>query len=160
VCYGGEFGPDLEELARFHGLTNERLIDLHTKPAYSVYMLGFAPGFPYLAGLHRQLHTPRRSSPRKCRWKRRHRWGADGCIRWRLRADGTSSAEHRSRCFDRTITSRVYSSRRSVALPTRRRSRVQCADSWEATLNIEVIKPDCSARFKIAGGMAFNISAY
>jgi inhibitor of KinA len=64
VCYGGEFGPDLEELARFHGLTNQQLIDLHTEPAYSVYMLGFAPGFPYLAGLHRQLHTPRRSSPR------------------------------------------------------------------------------------------------
>jgi inhibitor of KinA len=64
VCYGGEFGPDLEELACVHGLTRQRLIDLHTQPAYSVYMLGFAPGFPYLGGLHRQLHTPRRSSPR------------------------------------------------------------------------------------------------
>jgi inhibitor of KinA len=64
VCYGGEFGPDLEELARFHGLTQQQLIDLHTEPAYSVYMLGFAPGFPYLGGLHRKLHTPRRSSPR------------------------------------------------------------------------------------------------
>jgi inhibitor of KinA len=64
VCYGGEFGPDLEELARFHGLTKRRLIELHSEPAYSVYMLGFAPGFPYLGGLHRQLHTPRRSSPR------------------------------------------------------------------------------------------------
>lgn len=64
VCYGGTFGPDLEDLAHQRGLTEQAFIDLHAKHSYSVYMLGFAPGFAYLGGLDRQLHTARRSSPR------------------------------------------------------------------------------------------------
>jgi inhibitor of KinA len=64
VCYGGAFGEDLEELARLHDLTPERVVELHTAPAYFVGMLGFAPGFPYLAGLDRRLVTARRSTPR------------------------------------------------------------------------------------------------
>jgi inhibitor of KinA len=64
VCYGGEFGEDLEELARQHEVTPDRVVELHTAASYFVGMLGFAPGFPYLAGLDRRLVTARRSTPR------------------------------------------------------------------------------------------------
>ena len=64
VLYGGEAGPDLEELARHHGLTPEEVVRLHTAGDYLVYMLGFAPGFPYLGGLDERLATPRRATPR------------------------------------------------------------------------------------------------
>ena len=65
VCYGGELGPDLEEVAAFHGLTAERVVELHCAPVYYVYMIGFAPGQPYLGGLDERLITPRREDPRK-----------------------------------------------------------------------------------------------
>jgi inhibitor of KinA len=64
VCYGGEYGPDLEEVAAFHGLTADQAVELHAGTDYSVYMIGFAPGFPYLGGLDKRLHTPRRAAPR------------------------------------------------------------------------------------------------
>ncbi|MDN5363800.1 MAG: inhibitor of KinA [Eubacteriales bacterium] len=64
VCYGGEFGPDLEFVATYHGLRPEEVIALHTGTGYRVYMLGFVPGFPYLGKLPARLVTPRRSSPR------------------------------------------------------------------------------------------------
>src|SRR5690348_8840021 len=64
VCYGGEFGPDLDELARNVGLDAEEVIARHTGGIYRVAMLGFAPGFPYLFGLDPALHAPRRTSPR------------------------------------------------------------------------------------------------
>jgi inhibitor of KinA len=64
VCYGGEHGADLESLAEAHGLTVETVIELHSAPLYRVQMLGFAPGFAYLAGLDAKLVTPRRSNPR------------------------------------------------------------------------------------------------
>src|SRR5690348_14665222 len=64
VCYGGEFGPDLEEVAQRHAITSNEAVRLHSEAAYSVYMLGFAPGFAYLGGLPPQLATPRRDEPR------------------------------------------------------------------------------------------------
>jgi inhibitor of KinA len=64
VCYGGEYGEDLEPLAREHGIPPSQVVELHTGPTYFVGMLGFAPGFPYLAGLDPRLVTPRRSTPR------------------------------------------------------------------------------------------------
>ncbi len=64
VCYGGEYGEDLEPLAREHGITPAQVVELHTASTYFVGMLGFAPGFPYLAGLDARLVTPRRSTPR------------------------------------------------------------------------------------------------
>jgi inhibitor of KinA len=64
VCYGGELGPDLEAVARHTGLTPAEVIARHTDPDYLVYMLGFAPGFPYLGGLDARLATPRRAEPR------------------------------------------------------------------------------------------------
>ncbi|MCI4170798.1 carboxyltransferase domain-containing protein, partial [Bacillus spizizenii] len=44
VCYGGEFGPDLDEVAKINQLSQEEVIDIHTHGEYVVYMLGFAPG--------------------------------------------------------------------------------------------------------------------
>lgn len=64
VLYGGEAGMDLEAVASYHGLTTDEVIRIHSEPAYRVYMLGFAPGFPYLGGLDPRLHTPRLESPR------------------------------------------------------------------------------------------------
>ncbi len=64
VCYGGDFGPDLEEVAAWHRLTAEQVIRRHSRPVYRVYFLGFLPGFAYLGDLPRSLETPRRSSPR------------------------------------------------------------------------------------------------
>jgi len=65
VSYGGEDGPDLEEVCRYHGLSAKEVIALHTAPLYTVYMIGFTPGFPYLGGLDPRLITPRRTTPRK-----------------------------------------------------------------------------------------------
>jgi KipI family sensor histidine kinase inhibitor len=64
VCYGGEFGPDLAEVAEQAGLNPVRAIALHQGGDYRVQAIGFAPGFPYLSGLPAALHTPRRASPR------------------------------------------------------------------------------------------------
>jgi inhibitor of KinA len=63
VCYEEGFAPDIEYLATFHGLTVFEVIRLHTKPIYTVFFLGFLPGFPYLGILPSELHTPRRQSP-------------------------------------------------------------------------------------------------
>ncbi|HTS54751.1 MAG TPA: 5-oxoprolinase subunit PxpB [Burkholderiales bacterium] len=64
VCYGGEFGEDLEAVAQAHGLTGAEVIALHSAPVYRVQMLGFAPGFAYLVGLDARLATPRKATPR------------------------------------------------------------------------------------------------
>ena len=64
VCYGGSYGPDLDELARQHGLTADDVVARHSGATYNVYMLGFAPGFAYLGGLPPELATPRRAEPR------------------------------------------------------------------------------------------------
>jgi len=65
VCYGGEFGPDLEDVARHTGLTPRQVVELHASATYIVYFLGFSPGFPYLGGLSPKLATPRLPTPRK-----------------------------------------------------------------------------------------------
>ncbi|SFK17717.1 inhibitor of KinA [Brevibacillus centrosporus] len=64
VCYGGECGPDLEGVAKHSGLAPEEVIRIHSEQQYLVYMIGFAPGFPYLGGLDERIATPRRSTPR------------------------------------------------------------------------------------------------
>lgn len=64
VCYGGEFGEDLADVAAHNGLTEEEVIKLHSGRDYPIYMLGFLPGFPYLGGMDERLCTPRLSSPR------------------------------------------------------------------------------------------------
>jgi inhibitor of KinA len=65
VHYGGEHGPDLLDLATLHGLTPDRVIELHSAASYIVYFVGFVPGFAYLGGLPSELATPRLQSPRK-----------------------------------------------------------------------------------------------
>ena len=65
VRYGGECGPDLEDVARHCGLTAERVVELHAAAEYVVYFVGFSTCFPYLGGLPAQLATPRLSAPRK-----------------------------------------------------------------------------------------------
>jgi inhibitor of KinA len=64
VCYGGEFGPDLGLVAKQAKLTPEEVIKRHSKAEYLVYLIGFAPGFPYLGGLPKELATPRHAKPR------------------------------------------------------------------------------------------------
>ena len=64
VCYGGEFGPDLDEVAEHARLSASEVTALHGAADYRVAMLGFAPGFPYLLGLDTRLVTPRRANPR------------------------------------------------------------------------------------------------
>ncbi len=65
TCYGGEFGPDLNELASSHGMTPNQVVELHASATYVVYFLGFVPGFAYLGGLPESLATPRLDSPRR-----------------------------------------------------------------------------------------------
>ncbi len=65
VCYGGEFGPDLDEVAALHGMTPKKVIELHASTTYRVYFLGFVPGFAYLGELPEALVTPRLAAPRK-----------------------------------------------------------------------------------------------
>lgn len=64
VRYGGEDGPDLEEVAALHGISADEVVALHAAGEYRVHLIGFVPGFPYLGGLDARLHTPRRDSPR------------------------------------------------------------------------------------------------
>lgn len=64
VCYGGEFGPDIESFQE-NNLSSQDVIDLHSNKEYLVYMLGFMPGFPYLGGLDERLYKARLSTPRK-----------------------------------------------------------------------------------------------
>lgn len=64
VCYGGEFGPDIEHVAQSHNLTSQEVIHIHSEPEYLIYMVGFTPGFPFLGGLPEVLHTPRLKTPR------------------------------------------------------------------------------------------------
>ena len=64
VCYGGDLGPDLEDVARQHSLSVDDVVRIHADGDYLVYMVGFMPGFAYLGGLAPELVTPRRSSPR------------------------------------------------------------------------------------------------
>lgn len=65
VCYGDDFGPDIEEVAAQHNLTTQQVITLHTQATYTVYMIGFVPGFAYMGGLNEQLATPRKAIPRQ-----------------------------------------------------------------------------------------------
>jgi len=64
VIYGGEQGPDLESVARHTGMTPREVVGCHSGIDYTVYFLGFQPGFPYLGGMPEQLAMPRHGEPR------------------------------------------------------------------------------------------------
>ncbi|WP_100400859.1 5-oxoprolinase subunit PxpB [Bacillus sp. FJAT-44742] len=66
VYYGGETGPDLGNVATHNGLTPQEVIEIHSSENYLVYMIGFAPGFPYLGGMSEKISTPRLDNPRTC----------------------------------------------------------------------------------------------
>ncbi|MBI1831722.1 MAG: carboxyltransferase domain-containing protein [Planctomycetes bacterium] len=62
-CY--ELGLDFDRIEHFSGLAREEIIRLHSGQAYTVFAIGFCPGFPYLGYLHADLaKTPRLESPR------------------------------------------------------------------------------------------------
>jgi len=64
VLYGGEYGPDLVWVARYHKISPEEVIRLHTGSTYHVYGIGFAAGYAYMGSLPEELVTPRRETPR------------------------------------------------------------------------------------------------
>lgn len=64
VCYGGAFGPDLEEVARFGRCSAEEVVATHVLRDYRVYVVGFVPGWAYMAAVDERIAAPRRSSPR------------------------------------------------------------------------------------------------
>jgi inhibitor of KinA len=65
VCYDPEFALDLDHVASQAKLTPTKVVDLHSRAEYRVSCIGFVPGFPFLAGLPKELSTPRRATPRK-----------------------------------------------------------------------------------------------
>lgn len=65
VCYGGEFAPDIDDVARVAGLAEAEVIRRHASATYRVACVGFIAGFPFLSGLPAELATPRRAAPRK-----------------------------------------------------------------------------------------------
>lgn len=64
IRYGGEFGPDLDEVASNAGLSPEEIVNIHSEQVYEVSMIGFMPGFTYLSGLPEILNCPRKQQPR------------------------------------------------------------------------------------------------
>ncbi len=64
VCYGEEFGPDIDFVAIHNHCTVDEVIKIHSSTVYRVYMLGFIPGFAHLGSVDHRITTPRRSSPR------------------------------------------------------------------------------------------------
>ncbi|UWE03934.1 5-oxoprolinase subunit PxpB [Laceyella sacchari] len=64
VAYGGEWGPDLADVARLNHLSEDEVIRIHTAPTYWVQMIGFVPGFAYLGGMSARIATPRLATPR------------------------------------------------------------------------------------------------
>jgi inhibitor of KinA len=64
VCYGGECGPDLAEVAGESGLAESDVAEIHAAVVYRVFVLGFAPGFPYMGLVDPRIAVTRRRSPR------------------------------------------------------------------------------------------------
>lgn len=63
VCYDDEFGIDLNQMAGQKQISKEEIVRLHTSKQYRVYMIGFLPGFSYMAGVDERLITPRKEQP-------------------------------------------------------------------------------------------------
>lgn len=64
VCYNMPYCDDMERVEKLIGRSKEEIIHLHSKTIYTVYMIGFLPGFPYLGDLERELFVPRLDKPR------------------------------------------------------------------------------------------------
>lgn len=64
ICYDAIFGIDLDEVCKSLKLPKDKLVALHTGSIYTVYGIGFLPGFMYLGGLPLELEISRRATPR------------------------------------------------------------------------------------------------
>ncbi len=64
VCYDAVFGIDLEAMSQSKSFSKEDIIKRHSQATYTVYFIGFLPGFLYLGGLDEALHFPRKETPR------------------------------------------------------------------------------------------------
>ena len=64
VCYGGEYGPDIVNVAEHAGISEEEVVKRHSAKACHCYMIGFLPGFAYLGGMDESIATPRLANPR------------------------------------------------------------------------------------------------
>ena len=65
VCYGEEYGPDLDDVAAHASLVTDEVVRLHSSATYDVCFLGFTAGFTYLAGMPEVLSMPRLATPRR-----------------------------------------------------------------------------------------------
>ncbi len=63
VCYDRVYGPDLDHIASQHNISVDAIIGLHTCAVYSVYMIGFLPGFAYMASVDEKIASPRKLQP-------------------------------------------------------------------------------------------------
>jgi inhibitor of KinA len=64
VCYDGLYGPDLPDIAAFARCSTEEVIERHLALQYRVFVVGFVPGFAYMATVDPRIAAPRRASPR------------------------------------------------------------------------------------------------
>jgi inhibitor of KinA len=64
VCYGGDLGPDLEAVAGFARMPVAEVVSIHASRTYRVFMLGFLPGFAYMASVDTRIAAPRLATPR------------------------------------------------------------------------------------------------
>lgn len=64
VQYGGEYGPDMEFVCSYSGLNEEEVIEIHASTVYTVFAVGFIPGFPYMGTLDKRIYAPRLETPR------------------------------------------------------------------------------------------------
>ena len=64
TIYGGEYGPDLKYVAESHSLSEDEVVRFHNRREYTVYMIGFVAGFPYLGVVADEIATPRLKTPR------------------------------------------------------------------------------------------------
>src|SRR5215203_729595 len=64
VCYSGGFAPDIEFIALEKNISIEKIVQVHTEQLYTVYMIGFLPGFPYMGEVNDSITVPRRNEPR------------------------------------------------------------------------------------------------
>jgi inhibitor of KinA len=65
VCYGGDLGPDLPDVASFAHLSEEEVVVIHSSVGYRVFMLGFVAGFAYLGTVDDRIAMPRQATPRR-----------------------------------------------------------------------------------------------
>ena len=63
VCYDADFGIDLEAFSKEKLLSKNEVIELHSSAIYTIFFIGFLPGFLYLGGLNKKLHFDRKSTP-------------------------------------------------------------------------------------------------